>query len=129
MFRKILVPLDGSALAEQVLSPALALARAAGGEVVLLRSIMPVYAGVPDAHGEYSWMWPDDAPEDRRREAGKYLETIQLAHQYASFNLRTLVQEGDAARVIVDSAYDEDATSSLCRRKAGRSPGQKCWTA
>ncbi|HEX6387071.1 MAG TPA: universal stress protein [Anaerolineae bacterium] len=109
MLRKMLVPLDGSALAEQVLSPALALARAARAEVVLLRSIIPVYAGMPNAHGEYSWMWPDDAREDGRREASEYLEMIQLAHQEASFNLRVLVQEGDAARMIVDSAYEEDA--------------------
>jgi nucleotide-binding universal stress UspA family protein len=41
MFEKILVPLDGSELAERALAPALALAEQEGGEVVLLQ--VPIY--------------------------------------------------------------------------------------
>lgn len=41
MFQRILVPLDGSALAEQVLPTAARLARIAGGSVILLRVVKP----------------------------------------------------------------------------------------
>ena len=41
MFRKILVPLDGSDLAERALEAAFALARKFGSEVILLRVIVP----------------------------------------------------------------------------------------
>ena len=43
MFKKILVPLDGSPMAELALQPAAALATAAEGELILLRSTKPVY--------------------------------------------------------------------------------------
>lgn len=41
MFQRILVPLDGSALAEQALPTAAHLARSAGGSVILLRVASP----------------------------------------------------------------------------------------
>ena len=41
MFKKILVPLDGSELAERALEPAFRLAHKFGGEVILLRVTMP----------------------------------------------------------------------------------------
>ena len=47
MFQHILVPLDGSALAEQALPTAARLARSVGGSVILLRVVKPPveYAG------------------------------------------------------------------------------------
>ena len=41
MVERILVPLDGSTLAEKALPDALVLARAAGARVVLMRAIPP----------------------------------------------------------------------------------------
>lgn len=43
-FKKILLPLDGSELAETALAPALALAEALAAEIVLLKSCRsPIY--------------------------------------------------------------------------------------
>jgi nucleotide-binding universal stress UspA family protein len=41
MFTRILVPLDGSAPAERALEPAIRLAKHFGGEVILLRVVVP----------------------------------------------------------------------------------------
>lgn len=41
MFKRILVPLDGSLLAEAALAPAFELAQRFGGDVVLLRAVPP----------------------------------------------------------------------------------------
>ena len=41
MFRRILVPLDGSLLAEAALAPAFGLAQKFGGDMVLLRAVPP----------------------------------------------------------------------------------------
>jgi nucleotide-binding universal stress UspA family protein len=108
MFKKILLPLDGSEVAEWALGPALKVAEATGGEVLLLQSMTPVYTMMPIAAGEYEWVWPEYAREDSRRAVREYLEAVQRAHQQPTFTLRTLVEEGDAASVIVDTAHDED---------------------
>jgi nucleotide-binding universal stress UspA family protein len=51
MFRRILVPLDGTARAEQALPVAARLARASGGTVVLLRVVNPLSELAPYYQG------------------------------------------------------------------------------
>ena len=50
-FKRILVPLDGSALAEEMLGPAAALAQCGGGTLVLLHVVRPVPTAMPAALG------------------------------------------------------------------------------
>jgi nucleotide-binding universal stress UspA family protein len=52
-FRRILVPLDGTALAEAALAPATALARLFGAELHLLRAVEPVLVPVPDGVSDF----------------------------------------------------------------------------
>ncbi|HRQ42641.1 MAG TPA: universal stress protein [Chloroflexota bacterium] len=108
MFKKILVPLDGSELAEWALTPALALAKATQGEVILLRSMIPVYTTMPMVADEYSWVWPDYAREQGRAETRTYLEDIARTHSHPSITLHPMAVEGDAAGMIVDTAVAED---------------------
>lgn len=63
VFRHLLVTLDGSSLSEEILSPALALAKAEGARVTLLRIIPPVPVVLPDAGfiASYSPSIPDTA--------------------------------------------------------------------
>ena len=59
MFKKILVPLDGSRPAEQALGVAGAVARAVAAELLLLRSVQPVYAPLPVTVGlPHEFEWP-----------------------------------------------------------------------
>lgn len=57
MFHKILVPLDGSALAERALSPAMKLAQETHGDVTLLRVpwVHPVASRAAAVGARYSW--------------------------------------------------------------------------
>lgn len=63
VFKHLLITLDGSSLSEEILSPALALARAEGARVTLLRVIQPVPMVLPDAGlmASYSSAIPDTA--------------------------------------------------------------------
>jgi nucleotide-binding universal stress UspA family protein len=73
-FKKILVPLDGSALAETALEPALAIARAMAAEVVLFRVAQPIprtpeLAKMPDVY--------NDVVAATYREAEDYLQNVR----------------------------------------------------
>jgi Universal stress protein UspA and related nucleotide-binding proteins len=61
VFKHLLITLDGSSLSEEILSPALALAKAEGARVTLLRVIPPVPMVLPDAGliASYSSAIPD----------------------------------------------------------------------
>lgn len=107
MFNKILVPLDGSPLAEEAMITAMAVAKAAKAEVLLLRSIQPVYTMMPVVAGEYEWIWPEYAREDSRREIRDYLNSVKAAYECPECEVSTIAQEGDPASVIVDTADEE----------------------
>lgn len=109
MFDRILVPLDGSELAELALEPALQLAKASEGRVILLRCIIPVYMTMPVVAYEYGWAWPEYAREQIRQEARGYLQTVQEKIQHPEIDTETLMVEGDAASMIVDSAEEVHA--------------------
>ena len=73
-FRKIMVPLDGSAFAESALEPALAIAKAMDADVILYRVAQPIprmppLAGMPKVYNE--------VVDTVYREAGDYLQTIR----------------------------------------------------
>jgi nucleotide-binding universal stress UspA family protein len=106
-FNKILVALDGSNLAEWALKPAVKLAEATGGELILLRCMIPVYTAMPVVAGEYEWAWPEYAREEVRAETKAYLQAIYNRYKHLDINLRTIAIEGDAASMIVDTAKSE----------------------
>ena len=107
MFNRVLVPLDGSILAERALAPALALGRHSGGEVILLRVPIPEKLLVFTSAG-YGLLWPDEAVERSQNEAWDYLTSIHKANEQPTFKLRTEVNEGDVAGVIVDTALRDE---------------------
>lgn len=74
VIRRLLVPLDGSKLAEAVLDPAARIARQVDGSIELLRAVDPAIAESP-----YIPATVDDAQpyyERRRIEAGDYLTSV-----------------------------------------------------
>jgi len=108
MFKKILVPLDGSELSEWALKPAVQLAEAAEGEIILLRSLIPVYMTVPTLANEYAWMWPEYSREQMRVEVQEYLAAVRQKYHKPGVRWQSLDVEGDAAGEIVDTALAEN---------------------
>lgn len=125
MFKKILVPLDGSELAERALSPALNIAQASEADVLLLRSMAMVHSMMPDFAGEYDWHWPELSLENTRLECSEYLESVAQAFRRPGVTLRKQVMEGDEAAAILEAAEMEQV-DLIVMTSHGRS-GVKRW--
>jgi nucleotide-binding universal stress UspA family protein len=103
-FRKILVPLDGSELAEGALEPALAIAESMASELVLFRVAQPIprtqkLAEMPDVY--------DDVVAATYREAREYLEAIQEKVTYDQVCIEYRPASEGVARQILSYAADE----------------------
>lgn len=101
MYRRLLVPLDGSALAEKALPHALAVARLFGSELILLRVVVSPYALVaPDlilagAEADLSSL---------RGQAEAYLRSVAARLEAEGAAVRTVVCEGPVAEAILEQA-------------------------
>jgi nucleotide-binding universal stress UspA family protein len=105
--RKILVPLDGSPLAERALEPALSLAKAVDSDVILLR-VVTGRDVVPEAltpTGDNLDPEANELTASERDEAEAYLQSIfrDRPNQHLFFDVQTTT--GDIAEAIV--AYVE----------------------
>lgn len=74
MYKHILVPLDGSALAERALIHAAAIAHKFGSEITLVQVIPPVYAPITP---EMAVIQPIMPLEELQKESEKYLQLRQ----------------------------------------------------
>lgn len=101
MFDKILVPLDGSALAEKALPFATEMAKAHDAEVVLLRVIHPIFLEEPVTEAEETII----AKEKER--ARKYLESVSKMLKAKGVKAKADVGDGEIANVILNVAEAE----------------------
>lgn len=104
MYEKILVPLDGSALAERAIRHAQEIARGARAEILLMQAVnfpMPV---VPEAVLAPDGKWLAEA----KKEAGRYLEGIAAPLREAGMRVRTLLDERPPADAILHVATREE---------------------
>ena len=105
MYTRILVPLDGSALAERALPHAGGIGRATGAEVILLQVVQAPLGDAPEA-GQTE---EDRAIREVAVEALSYLGTIAgKLKEEGSIKVRTEVLEGPAADGILGFAHRED---------------------
>lgn len=103
MYEKILVPLDGSSLAERAIRHAGEIARGARSEILLLQAIsfpMPV---VPEAVLVPDSKWLAEAKKDALR----YLDGIAAPMRDAGMRVRTMVDERPPADAILHVAARE----------------------
>lgn len=96
MFKHLLVPLDGSALAECVLPHAIAVARAFKAQVTLLRVLASPPPGV--AIDVFDWQL-------EKAEAEAYLDGVAAHLQQANIPVETDVEEGQPAANVIDYAH------------------------
>ena len=100
-FKKILVPLDGSELAEAALASALAFAEALSADVVLLRVVVPLAIKLdPDLYQRVI--------ENGKKEAEAYLNSIQSRSLSSSVRIKSEIMVGKAAKSIVDYAQENE---------------------
>ncbi|MBI3244532.1 MAG: universal stress protein [Chloroflexi bacterium] len=109
MFNKILVPLDGSELAERALKPALKIAQHSEAEIILLRVPLPetMLIAAPHLYGGYDLMYPSQALNKARQEVKDYLDQAQQAAARFGLNARIKTPEGNVAEAIMETAIEE----------------------
>ncbi len=101
MFDTILVPLDGSQLAECVLPHTVAIARSFGAEVTLLRMLEKNQAGTSSQLFDLvNW-------QINKTRAAVYLEKIRTRFQGAQIRARTTVMEGLIVEGITEFAKNQ----------------------
>jgi nucleotide-binding universal stress UspA family protein len=99
--QRILVPLDGSQLAEQALPPALTVAKALSAELVLFR-VPSVFASLSLA-GE-GYMPLEGVIEAAHQDAQSYLEQVAHDLKGQGFRVSIALQIGGVANAIIDYA-------------------------
>lgn len=117
MFERIVVPLDGSELAEAVLAQVRRILFHKDAEIVLVRAV----AVPPSVEGETV-----ELPQILQDQAAKYLKEIAGGLTSQGARVRTQVRRGFAADVILDIATEEQA-SLITMSTHGRS-GIARWT-
>jgi nucleotide-binding universal stress UspA family protein len=104
MYEKILVPLDGSALAERAIRHAQEIARGTRSEILLMQAVnfplpvVPEAVLIPDA----KWL------AEGKKEASAYLEGIAAPLREAGMRVRTLLDERPPADAILHVATREE---------------------
>jgi nucleotide-binding universal stress UspA family protein len=104
MYEKILVPLDGSDLAELAIRHAQEIARGARSEILLLQAVTFPVPVVPEAVLFPDAKWLAGA----KAEAARYLEGIAAAMREAGMRVRTLLDERPPADAILHVAAREE---------------------
>jgi nucleotide-binding universal stress UspA family protein len=106
--RHVLLPLDGSPLAEQMIAPALALGSLTEADYTLLRVIhpvAPVVTPVPDGalgtRVQALINRIDEAQEELRQEAEKYLSGVAKRIRTGSVQVQTKVAVGEPAAAAI----------------------------
>ena len=100
-FNKILVPLDGSELAETALAPALAFAEALSADIVLLRVVVPLSIKLdPDLYQRVI--------DSGLKGAKAYLNSIQIGSLFSAIHLKAETVVGKAAETIIDYAHKNE---------------------
>jgi nucleotide-binding universal stress UspA family protein len=104
MYKRILVPLDGSELAERIMPHVEAIAKATGAETLLLRTTDPRHASIAaEAPTEArKWLEADQA------QAAKYLEGVAKRLQDAGITTKLEVLVGEPAVEILMAAEKEN---------------------
>jgi len=107
MFEKILVCLDGSDLAEEILPYVKEVARRFKSGLVLLEVTMPPSAVVEPTTGYYSAPTPVEI-EREEEEAASYLEGVAQELQKEGLEVEYLTLPGSPGRTIVSYAEESD---------------------
>ena len=102
MFKRILIALDGSTMAEKALSTALVLAEQFESELFLFRVVMPL--PISYRAGAASAAAIELAERDAVLEAANYLDDLAAGIQEKGFGARVATRLGNPSKAIVEFA-------------------------
>ncbi|MBP7961234.1 MAG: universal stress protein [Caldilineaceae bacterium] len=105
MYKHILVPLDGSALAERALTHAAAIAHKFGSEITLVQVIPPIYAPVTP---EMAVIQPIVPIEELQQESEKYLQVRQNELRGEGLVVHRTVIDGPIAESLLGYAEGQE---------------------
>jgi nucleotide-binding universal stress UspA family protein len=117
--QRILLPLDGSALAEQILAPAIALGNVMGAEYMLLYVVEP-YSFVSGAPVPYTSRLDDVALAHAQAEAQDYLDGIVQLMRHEGLRVQTRVVVARDARTAIRQAARQLETDVIAMTTHGR---------
>ncbi len=104
MFKKILLPLDGSAMSERAIDPAEEMAKGSGAEVLLIKVVPSPLGKAPEAgQTEESKAFTESVNRSKA-----YLEKIAFRLGGQSVKSRILVPSGEPHSEILSAAHKED---------------------
>jgi nucleotide-binding universal stress UspA family protein len=122
-YRSILVPLDGSDLAEHALPTALSLARRHGAALHIARVYVPV-AGI---YGEHAVRYDEALDRELMKRAREYLDDVAARlSAVAGVPLSSALLEGEVADVIAQQAATLNA-DLIVMTTQGRGPMARFW--
>jgi nucleotide-binding universal stress UspA family protein len=121
MYKKILLPLDGSPLSQQAVPYAVELARQFNAQLLLLRVVQPVV--VPVVEYGYNRRLVEALHKQMWQDAEAYLQEMQRQPEIASLKVTPLLCEGDVAQSIIDAIeqYDVDTVVMATHGRGGLS--------
>ena len=125
-FNRILIPLDGSRLAERAVPLAIALAEKFGSKILLLRVLDIPEPTAPTSHLEVTIGWVREARAHAHNEARSYLDRWQREVYRQRIRVRAMVRDRSAAEDILQVASSEDV--DLIVMSAHGQGGQARWT-
>ncbi|HEV3258268.1 MAG TPA: universal stress protein [Gemmataceae bacterium] len=128
-FQHILIPLDGSPLAEQIIEPAAALGSLTGADYTLLRIIKPMVMGPYDPADSLPGHLDPSAVEqlqrlyrDEESEAGSYLERVagRLRDRALKVQTRVVVHDQPAVAILEEvKAHRADLVALATHGRSG----------
>jgi nucleotide-binding universal stress UspA family protein len=122
--RKVLIPLDGTPLAEKILDQATGLASSMQAEVLLLRVIQPMRPGMPEPTSgnipSAVFEKLEAVIQERRREAAAYLDKIAQTLRSSSRTVRTCVVSHHQPAVAILSKARAEGVDLIAIETHGR---------
>ena len=120
MYQRIIVPLDGSELAETALSEAQEMTRLTGAPIRLLRVIDPVqtqWYGTVAAAMDYAAV--QAVIDSEKIEATTYLQAVAKRMSDAGIAVQTEMRQGQVTRAIVEAAQPGDMIVMASHGRSG----------
>ncbi len=106
LFRKILVPLDGSTMSEGVLPYVKEIAARMKSEIILLR-VLEQGQHVRTIGGLDHFAYTHQQVEEMRQETVTYLNEINQILSKEGFTVKTVAKTGDVAQIIIETTIQE----------------------